>query len=349
MDFSLVNEIILSIILGVVQGITEFLPISSTAHVFLLNLFATRGRDIGLIATNILQLGTLGSVLIYFWSDLSRYLNRLRDVANNNRLRQTFVQHFSIWWNYPTNDVLNQDLALRQQYLALEEDDQFQIDTQIFQIGVATIPIVIIGALVMGFVDESRAVSAVASFLIIGAILMAFAEWAHQRAEKVAKTGVISKEESFLIGMFQVLALLPGMSRSGSTISGALFMGRERRQSVRFSFLISIPALFIAGLVSIAQTLFLFIDGGVTLLPNAGGWTATTVSLSVAAIALGFLVSFIVGYISLRWLVGYLSKHTFLPFIIYRIVLAIGLVGYVFILGEGLSFLESLYRNLGLF
>jgi undecaprenyl-diphosphatase len=349
MDFSLVNEVVLSIILGLVQGVTEFLPISSTAHVFLLNIFATKGRDVGVVATNILQLGTLGSILIYFWSDLSRYLKRLGMVLQNPRLRSQFQNNLAIWWNYPESDKLNQNPQLAADYQALEADEQFQTDVQIGQIAIATVPIVIAGALLLGFVDSSRSVSAVAGFLVVGALLMGFAEWIHNRAEKINRTSIISKEESVLIGLFQVLALLPGMSRSGSTISGALFMGRDRAQSVRFSFLISIPALFIAGIVSILQTSFFFLTGSVNLLPTGAAWTASTISLSLATLGLGLVISFVTGYLTLRWLVKYLSSHTFLPFIIYRILLAVVLTVYVLIEGDGLLILENIYTRLGLF
>jgi undecaprenyl-diphosphatase len=348
MDFSIINEIILAIVLGIVQGITEFFPISSTAHIFLVSEFLTNGRDIGIQATNILQLGTVFAVMFYFWSDIQVYWSRLLDIISNTTKREIFLTNLLTWWNYPSPEIAAQNQELDNQLKSIEADRQFQIDVELAQIIIATIPIVLFGIFLTGIADQNRNISSIAIFMIVGSVLMGVAELANSKARKFARSRIVSKEETILVGLFQVLAILPGMSRSGSTISGALFTGRERSQAVRFSFLISIPALLIAGLVGVLKLIDNILQVGLSsLIPSSNGWTDSTITLSLAASLIGLITSFIFGYLALRWLIAYLSRNSFTIFIIYRLLLAGLLMTIVYFPAQLDQILDpSIYSNL---
>ncbi len=323
MDFSIINEIILAIILGIVQGITEFFPISSTAHIFLVSEFLTNGRDIGIQATNVLQLGTVIAVIFYFWDDIKVYWIRFLQIISNAQQRGGFFSNIITWWNYPAPEMAAQNKELDDELKTIESDPQFRVDIELAQIILATVPIVLFGLFLTGIADQNRNISSIATFMIVGSLLMGVAEIANRQAQKFARSRIISKEETILVGLFQVLAILPGMSRSGSTISGALFTGRERSQAVRFSFLISIPALLIAGLVGVIRLINDVLQTGLSsLIPSSAGWSETEITLSLLSNLIGFITSFVFGYLALRWLIAYLSRNSFTVFIVYRVLLA---------------------------
>jgi len=256
-----------AIILGIVQGLTEFLPISSSAHLRITAaLFGW--DDPGAAFTAVSQIGTEAAVLIYFRKDLweiaSTWLGSLRDP----RLRGTL--HARMGW-----------------YLI-----------------VATIPIVIFG---VAFQDQIE--NGARNLYLIGAMLIAFALvllWADRHARVDRDVDGLSTRDGILVGLAQTLALIPGVSRSGATMSAGLLLGLRRDAAARFAFLLAVPAVVGAGLYELAKLV-----GG----SEAGGDDPIGYAL------LATVVAFVVGYAAIAWLLRYLATHTLELFVGYRIVI----------------------------
>jgi len=331
MNFSAFNEFFLAVILSVVQGVSEFLPISSTAHLRLITDLLTGGKDIGLATSNILQFGTLLAIIQYFWTDLKTYFQRFWQVVSKKSARESFFSNFKTWFYYPTFQQLKADSKLDKELQIKEDTLEFQTDTTIFQIILGTIPVVVLGFLLYRIAGSSRGILLICLFLVIGSILMFLAERFHKVTEKKEKTRIITKWEVLIIGFFQVLAVFPGISRSGATISGALFLGRNRAQSVRLSFLLSIPALFLAGVKDSLDLVLKSVKGEipVSFLPTARGWEGGEISFSILAILVAFGLSYFVGFLCLKWLIKFLSSNSFTPFIVYRLLLVLLLIGFL--------------------
>jgi undecaprenyl-diphosphatase len=252
-----------AIVLGIVQGLTEFLPISSTGHLRIVPAFAG-WDDPGSAFTAVVQLGTMAAVLLYFRADLWRiakaWLGSLRDPA----LRSTLDARMG--W-----------------YIIL-----------------GTIPIGIFGLLFRHPIKNgARDLYLIGSALIVFGLIMLVAErMATQRRELED----LDRRDGIGIGLAQALALVPGVSRSGATISAGLFLGLTREAAARYSFLLSIPAVVLSGLFELK-------DIGDGSGPGAGPTIIATV------------LAFVVGYASIAWLLRFLTTHTLLPFVIYRVVL----------------------------
>lgn len=264
-----------AIFLGIVQGLTEFLPISSTGHLTI------AGKLMGLISDEnpehwtafiaVIQLGTLLAILIYFWSDLwSILINFLKE-----NLKET--KKFS-----------EQSIDSRMGWFII----------------IGSIPVVIIG---LGFKDIiegalTKNLYVIAGSLIVLAIILAFAE----------KVGKFKKEmkdltwkDALIVGFAQSLALIPGSSRSGTTITAGLFVGLKRETAARFSFLLSVPAILGSGLLEFYESLnFIDFEG--------------FINLFVATIAAA-----ISGYLTIEFLLRFLRKNTTFIFIYYRIAIGI--------------------------
>ncbi len=260
-----------AIVIGIVQGLTEFLPISSTAHVKVVPVVLGWGAP-GVSFTAVIQLGSVAACLGYFWSDLStvtvKFLNAL--------LAQRF------------------------------DSDDFRLGLGIL---LGTLPIVVVGLYLKIFVGEAyeksiiRSTAAIAITSIVMAILLAIAELIGKRKRDFAKLGL---SDGVLVGIAQAFALVPGASRSGSTLTAGLFAGLKRETAARFSFLLGMPAILISGLVSITDVVGS--DSAVEIVPLLGGLAAAVVS-SYAAIA---------------WLIEFLKQHSTWVFVWYR--LAFGVV-----------------------
>jgi len=125
--------------------------------------------------------------------------------------------------------------------------------------------------------------------------------------------------------LFQSLAIFPGISRSGATISGALFLGRNRKESVRFSFLLSLPAIILAGTADLLKLIWDIFRGKIdaSLLPKSTNWSNEEILLSLTSIFISFVVAYLVGLGALRWLINFLSKNTFRWFIVYRVLVGL--------------------------
>lgn len=255
-----------AIVLGAVQGVTEFLPISSTGHLILARaaLGAEEGNALAFDA--FLHLATAAAVIVYFRRDIRLLL-------------QTFLRH-----------VGRMPVGARDK-------------TMLFAIIAGTIPAALAGLLLEEVVETAlRAPVAVAAVLTAGSLLLAAAEvTARQRR---AQTNALSVRTGFVIGIFQMLALAPGMSRSGASISGGMLAGLSRTDATRFAFLLAVPVVLGAGTVKTVEML------------SHAGEVAWGPALS------GALSAFIVGLLAIRFMLRYLRTHTFWPFIWYRLILA---------------------------
>lgn len=282
-----------AIVLGIVQGLTEFLPISSTAHLRITPELLGF-NDPGAGFTAIIQLGTLLSVLWYFRADIVRLL---RAWGSGIVMGQPFDKHDS-----------------RLGWLIIA----------------ATIPIVVAGLALKPWIKTPeggpeaplRTLTMVAIQLLAGSVLMLIAEVVSAWRTRAGKTGMSLEQLGPLqvlgTGLFQCLALLPGMSRSGSTISGGLLLGMKRETAARFSFLLSLPAITAAGVYSLWDD---------AIKPWREGKTGLfSTQADVMNLVVSTLVSAIVGYAAIAFLMNYLRTRTMGIFIVYRVLLAIGLL-----------------------
>ena len=253
-------------VLGFVQGATEFIPISSTAHLKAVPVLLGWG-DPGVAFSAIIQLGSIGAVLWYFWSDLSQ-------------ITQGMVKAIA------KSDYQSQDFRLA------------------LGIAIGTIPIVILGLGIKLFVpdfDNSplRSMTSIAIASIIMGLLLGCAESLgnHQRnfQDLTTKDGII-------IGLAQALAIIPGVSRSGSTMTAGLFNNLQRATAARFSFLLGIPAITLAGLVELKDLL------------EAGIGNSELVPIIV-----GLISSAIFSYLAIAWLIKFLQKRSTWVFVWYRL------------------------------
>jgi len=256
-------EFVNATFLGIVQGLTEFIPVSSSGHLIIARQFLGEQVAYGLAFDAVLQLATTFAVLVYFWKDITGY-----------------IATFFAW-------VLKKDVSKEQK-------------TLLTAIIVGSIPAGIFGFLFENVMETLfRNPLLVAASLLGGAAIMFFAE----RAATQTKT--LTTKRGFQVGLFQALALVPGFSRSGMTISGGLFIGLTREAATRFSFLLAFPILLGSGL---KKLLDLFQEG---LLGSVG-----------LELIVGSLAAFVVGLAAIHFLVSYLKKNTLMVFVWYRVVLA---------------------------
>ena len=268
-------SIVEAVLLGIIQGLSEFLPISSTGHVTvagkLLNLISSEHPERWTAFIAVIQLGTMFSVLIYFAKDLFLIV---RDFLRDNFLSR---KKFSL-----------QSLNSRLGWLVI----------------VGTIPVVVIGLLFKDSIEGALTKNLyVISFSLIGlAIILAIAE---KIANFKKDMDSITIKDSIIIGIAQAFALIPGSSRSGTTITGGLFLGLKRDVAAKFSFLLSIPAVLASGLFELIHSL---------------DYLTADMALNII---IATLVSGISGYLAIDFLIKFLKKHSTFVFIYYRI--AIGL------------------------
>jgi undecaprenyl-diphosphatase len=290
-------SIIQAIILGIVQGLTEFIPISSTAHL----VFASRAvglydgieeilRNEQTTATiAVIQLGTLVAVLIYFARDIWKisyafihdHLLLLRGQKSEAALEMTMMGARQSW--------LSEDAWLG------------------WLIIIGSLPIATIGLLLKKLIEGplTKNLWVIATMMIFVAILLAAAEIVGRRKRKQRTMSELGVKDALAVGGAQVLALIPGASRSGSTIMAGLFAGETRETAARFSFLLSIPAIAASGLLELKEARDKLPEG-------------SFLSLAIATVVAG-----IVGYASIWFLLRYLRTHSTGIFIVYRLVVGI--------------------------
>ena len=276
-----------AIILGIVQGLTEFIPISSTAHL----VFASRATNLyegnpeQITATiAVLQLGTLLAVFVYFAGDILS-------------ITAAFIRDH---WNLVTrkkNVRFSGTHGVRPIWLSEEAWIGWLII-------LGSIPIGIVGLYFKDVIEgaATKNLWVIGIMLIAIAVLLAFAELVGKRRKEIKDFGLL---DAIVVGFAQVLALIPGASRSGSTMMGGLFIGQKREAAARFSFLLSIPAITASGLLQLREAW--------TLLPPD----------SFAPLLVGTIVSGVVGYLSIYFLLAFLRKNSTAIFIGYRIILGV--------------------------
>ena len=267
------NDILQAIVLGIVQGLTEFLPISSSAHLKVVPV-ALGWPDRGVAYTAIIQLGSIVAVLLYFWKDL-------------------------------TNIAIGAFKAIRR------SDYDSQEFRMALGIGLGTLPIIFFGLLIKILVkdfDKSplRSLGAIATASIVMSLLLAMAEKTGKRDRDYEKLDV---KDGIIMGLAQAMAIIPGVSRSGSTLTAGLFLGLERGAAARFSFLLGIPAITLAGLVELKGALG---EG----LGEAG----------VVALIVGTISAFIFSYISIAWLMKFLQTQNTWIFVWYRLAFGVAIL-----------------------
>ena len=288
MDYS---NIVSAIILGAVQGLTEFLPISSSAHIRITGLFLPGAQDPGATFTAITQIGTEIAVVLYF----------ARDIGNIIRS----------WWL----SIFSRGRGAGK-YLTPEQRAEARLGWIVI---VGTIPIAVIGILLQDTIrDAFRSLWLIATVLIVFGILLWIADRLGKN-ERVMRS--MTGGHGLAIGFAQTLALIPGVSRSGATISMARALGYNRESAARFAFLLAIPAVLASGFYELYNALTdPSFAGWMAVAPQSGeSFTVQQFSWLETAAATG--VSFVIGLAVIAFLMRYLRKRSFLPFVIYRILL----------------------------
>ncbi|MCG7289083.1 MULTISPECIES: undecaprenyl-diphosphate phosphatase [unclassified Corynebacterium] len=255
------------IVLSIVQGLTEFLPVSSSGHLRIVSQLFW-GEDAGASFTAVIQLGTELAVLVFFAKDIWRILTA---------------------WFAGLADKSKRGFDYRMGWMVIA----------------GTIPVGLAGVLLKDLIRENfRNLWITATVLILFSLVFILAE---RRGKKTRGFEELTMKDAVVMGLWQCLALIPGVSRSGGTISGGLFLNLDREVATRFSFLLAIPAVLASGLFSLPDAFD----------PQAGQ------AASGLQLLVGSGIGFVVGYISIAWLLKFVSNHSFAWFAAYRIPLGL--------------------------
>ena len=260
-----------ALVLGIVQGLTEFLPISSSAHIRIVGEFMNKAQDPGARFTAITQIGTELAVLIYFRNDIKAILVS--------------------WFKQ----------VVQRAELAAEEKGQARMGWLII---IGSVPIVVLGYFGRNFItNELRSLWLIASVMIIFGLILGIAD-KYGKSERSLEQ--LSTKHGLLYGAAQALALMPGVSRSGATIAMGRILGYSREAALRYSFLLALPAVFGSGFYQLKDAF------SSDAAPNVFSIPETFVATAVA---------FGVGYLVIAWLLKFVSTKSFMPFIVYRVIL----------------------------
>ncbi|MEV5379220.1 undecaprenyl-diphosphate phosphatase [Streptomyces nondiastaticus] len=268
-----------SFVLGLVQGMTEFLPVSSSAHLRLTAAFAD-WPDPGAAFTAVTQIGTEAAVLIYFRKDIARIV--------------------AAWFRSLYGRSARHDPDARTGWLVI----------------VGSVPIGVLGLLLKDAIEGPfRDLRLIATTLVVMGVVLGYADrlaardehgGRHRAARRRKELRDLTVRDGLVFGLCQAMALVPGVSRSGATISGGLFLGYTRESAARYSFLLAVPAVLASGVFELKDA------GGAS-----GGHTAWGPTLFATAIA------FVVGYAVIAWFMRFISSKSFMPFVVYRILLGL--------------------------
>lgn len=258
-----------AIVLGLAQGLTEFLPISSTGHLRIIPAFAG-WDDPGAMFTAVVQLGTMLAVVLYFRQDLQRITR--------------------VWLRSFRDRGVRDDLDARMGWY----------------ITLATVPIVVFGLIFRDQIETgARNLYLIGTVLIVLGLILLLAEAVGSRTRTLEE---VTRTDAIWVGLAQAMALVPGTSRSGATITAGLFLGLERGAAARFSFLLSIPAVVLSGLYGLTDLI------------------AGEDEVSFGALTIAIVVAFVSGYASIAFLLRYLANHSTLIFVIYRVALGAAVI-----------------------
>jgi len=276
-----------AIILGLIQGLTEFLPVSSSAHLRIAGEFLPSASDPGATFTAITQIGTELAVILYFREDIARILGKWF-----GQFRSSKGAH--------ADTIDKNDPDVRLGWLII----------------IGTIPIVLVGYFAQDYIRSTfRSLWLVAIVLIVFGIILGVADMLGRRVREINE---LSYRHGILIGLAQMLALVPGVSRSGATMTAGLALGYTRTAAARFGFLLAIPAVFGSGLYELVTA--------VTCDPVLDAAEGCGAGYGLAETAVATLVAFGVGFAVIAFLMRYIQRGSFLPFVVYRILLGSTLI-----------------------
>jgi undecaprenyl-diphosphatase len=262
-----------ALLLGIVEGLSEFIPVSSTAHMLIVQKLFNIPSSEGMFAFLVLvQIGPLVALIIYFWKDLWSLV----------------IAFFARPFSTPLNRLA-------------------------WYIIIATIPALLAGVLLKNSIESlfQNPLLEAAIRLSASAILLFLAEWLGKRARKMEQ---LTWLDGLIVGLFQVLAVFPGSSRSGSTISGGMLRNLDRPSATRFAFLMSAPVMLAAGAYESLSVVKTHAFSGI-----------------LAPLALGFIVAGFIGWLSIRWLINYVSGHSLYVFSAYCAIVAVLCLFFLFV------------------
>ncbi len=270
-------NIFISFLLGIIQGLTEFIPVSSTAHIRILPAFISI-NDVGSAYTAVIQLGSLFALIIFFYKDLYQFVYQSivaiqKEFSKKNAILHIFVD-FSSW--------------------------SFEAKMPIYLI-IGTIPISVAGLLLKDWIKGPfRSLYIIAGTLIFFAILLYISDQIGKKNKTIKEINLM---DVLWIGIAQSFALIPGASRSGVTLMAGLFLNLDRESSMRFSFLLSIPAIALSGFYELIKD-----------------WKEIQ-NLGIISVSIGLISAYISSYMVIGGLLKYLKSHNTNIFVIYRIIL----------------------------
>lgn len=258
-----------TIVIAIVEGLTEFLPVSSTGHMIITqHILGVESTDFVKAFTFIIQFGAILSVVCLYWKNFFQ-LNHA-PISDNTSLLKRFLHKYDFYW----------------------------------KLLVAFIPAAVLGLLFSDVIDEMlESVTVVAVMLIVGGIFMLFCDKIFGNGDE--KT-VLTEKRAFLIGLFQCISMIPGVSRSMATIVGGMAQKLTRKKAAEFSFFLAVPTMFAATVYKMAK---LFMDGGIEI-----------ISANLTTLIVGNIVAFIVALLAIKFFISFVTKYGFVAFGWYRII-----------------------------
>lgn len=285
------------ILLGIVEGITEWLPISSTGHLILVDEFVKLQQSEAFMEmfNVVIQLGAILAVVVLYWDKLWPF-HRKKDYE------QSFFK------KEPTNKAAKCLHSFCNHYCYMDKIILW------FKIVLACVPAMIIGLPFDDWFEEHFHNATVVAIMLIvyGILFIVIENYNKKRTARIESLGSLSFKDALLIGVFQVLSLIPGTSRSGSTIIGGILLGTSRELAAEFTFFLAIPVMFGASFIKLLKF----------------GLAFTGIELAVLIV--GMVVAFVISILAIKFLMGYIKKHDFKVFGWYRIVLGILILGYFY-------------------
>lgn len=265
-----------AIFLGILQGLTEFLPVSSSAHLRVAGEFLPRAGDPGATFTAITQIGTELAVLFYFRKDLYRIVRSFFLVTVRRSVEVDEKRDAKLGW----------------------------------LIIVGSLPILVLGYLGQDSIRTTfRSLWLVATMLIVFGLILGFLDWKMPSRRKLSELSLL---HGLLYGLAQAMALVPGVSRSGATIAMGRLLGYERKEALRYSFLLAIPAVFASGFNELVEAI-----------SDPGG------AFSLGETFVATTVAMVVGYAVIAWLMKFISTKSFAPFVAYRVLLGSAILAFL--------------------
>ncbi len=271
-------EILKAVFLGIVEGITEWLPVSSTGHMILVDEFVSLrvSEDFLELFLVVIQLGAIAAVPIFFWNRLNPF--------SKKKSKEERSATLTLW----------------------------------AKVIVGVLPAAVLGLLLDDFLDEHfyNYVVVSAALIVYGVAFIVIEKCRDEREYRINDVSDLTYKDALIMGAFQVLALIPGTSRSGSTIIGGMLSGVSRVASAEFSFFMAIPVMLGASLLKVVK----FIAGG-----------AAVSGFEIALLLVAMAVSFVISMLTIKFLMDFVKRHSFIPFGVYRILLGIAVVSYFLI------------------